>query len=134
MTSPEKAARPHLQTLLARPRPPHGRGGTQLVPRVLPRQSGAPRIFRPEPEWDGDWDTDMGPLDQAVWAADLAAWQSECEQSRLAAAPHDLDDTGLRRWRTRVPALDLRPHDRGVRPSNGHADLVREMVDGAAGW
>ncbi len=102
--------------------------------RVLLRQSGAPRIFRPDAEWDGDWDTDMAPLDNALWAADLAAWKEECEQSRQAAATRDLDDTG---WRDGMPVslrwIYVHMIEEYAR-HNGHADLVREMVDGAVGW
>jgi hypothetical protein len=66
--------------------------------------------------------------------ADLATWQAECEQSRGAAARHGLDDTGLRfgepvslRWIYVHMIEEYARH-------NGHADLVREMVDGAVGW
>jgi uncharacterized damage-inducible protein DinB len=102
--------------------------------RVLQRQADAPRVLRPEANWGGDWDSDLVPLDQAVWAADLTAWQNECEQSRLAAASHALDDTGLRygepvslRW---VYVHMIEEYAR----HNGHADLLREMADGAVGW
>jgi uncharacterized damage-inducible protein DinB len=101
--------------------------------RALLHQPEAPRIFGPAgSDWDGD--QDGGPLDQADWVADLAAWQSESEQSRRAAASHDLDDTGLRngepvslRWIYVHMIEEYARH-------NGHADLVREMVDGAVGW
>jgi Protein of unknown function (DUF664) len=42
-------------------------------------------------------DSEMVPLDGAVWEADLAAWQAECQASRDAAATRSLDDTGLTR-------------------------------------
>ncbi|HEY3035601.1 MAG TPA: DUF664 domain-containing protein, partial [Streptosporangiaceae bacterium] len=49
--------------------------------RVLRREPGAPYIwFDPAIE-----DSEMVPLDDAVWEADLAAWQAECEASRKAA-------------------------------------------------
>ena len=102
--------------------------------RVLQRQADAPRIFNREGTQDGDWDLDLEPLDRAVWVADLATWQAECEQSRVAAARHGLDDTGLRfgepvslRWIYVHMIEEYARH-------NGHADLVREMVDGAVGW
>ena len=51
--------------------------------RALLRQPDLPRIF----SQDSDWvDQSLEPLDGAVWVADLATWQAECEQSRLAAA------------------------------------------------
>jgi hypothetical protein len=76
----------------------------------------------------------MAPLDHAVWLADLAAWQAECEQSRLAAASQGLDDTG---WRYGEPVslrwIYVHMIEEYAR-HNGHADLLREMVDGAVGW
>jgi hypothetical protein len=77
---------------------------------------------------------DLGPLDGADWEADLAAWQAECEASRAAAAPLDLDHTGLRdgepvslRWIYVHMIEEYARH-------NGHADLLRELVDGHVGW
>jgi uncharacterized damage-inducible protein DinB len=102
--------------------------------RALLRQEGTPRVLPPGGDWDGNWDADLEPLDNAVWAADLAAWQAECEQSRLAAAAHSLDDTGRRdgepvslRWIYVHMIEEYARH-------NGHADLIREMLDGAVGW
>ena len=100
--------------------------------RVLQRQPDAPRLFRRDQ--DGERDRDLEPLDDAVWVADLAAWEAECEQSRLAAASYSLDDTGLRygepvslRWIYVHMIEEYARH-------NGHADLFREMIDGAVGW
>jgi hypothetical protein len=66
--------------------------------------------------------------------ADLAAWQAECASSRSAAAGHRLEDTGLRRG---VPCslrwIYLHMIEEYAR-HNGHADLIREMVDGSVGW
>jgi len=98
--------------------------------RVLLRQQDTPPIwYDPEVE-----DSELVPLDEADWAADLAAWQQECEESRVAAAGHGLDDTGLRhgepcslRWIYVHMIEEYARH-------NGHADLIREMVDGAVGW
>src|ERR1700722_16889556 len=36
-------------------------------------------------------DSELVPLDDADWEADLAAWQGECDASRRAAAAHQLD-------------------------------------------
>ena len=59
--------------------------------RVLLREPDAPSIwFDPAVE-----DSELVPLDDADWEADLAAWQAECEASRDAAAGRDLDDTGM---------------------------------------
>jgi uncharacterized damage-inducible protein DinB len=79
-------------------------------------------------------DSELVPLDDADWAADRAEWQAECERSRVAAAAHQLDDTGLRdgepcslRWIYVHLIEEYARH-------NGHADLIRELVDGEVGW
>ncbi|MGH7723007.1 MAG: DUF664 domain-containing protein [Candidatus Dormibacteria bacterium] len=52
----------------------------------------------------------------------------------MAAAAHQLDDTGMRhgepcslRWIYVHMIEEYARH-------NGHADLIRELVDGAVGW
>jgi hypothetical protein len=79
-------------------------------------------------------DSELVPLDDADWEADLAAWQAECDASRAAAGAHALDDTGLRhgepcslRWIYVHMIEEYARH-------NGHADLIRELVDGRVGW
>lgn len=78
-------------------------------------------------------DSELVPLDEADWEADLATWQSECEASRQAAAGRSLDDTGTRhgepcslRWIYVHMIEEYARH-------NGHADLIRELVDGQVG-
>jgi hypothetical protein len=63
----------------------------------------------------------------------LEAWLAECEASRAAAATHTLDDLGLRngrpcslRWIYTHMIEEYARH-------NGHADLIRELVDGSVG-
>jgi uncharacterized damage-inducible protein DinB len=89
-----------------------------------PRVSGDPAVE----------DSELVPLDDADWATDLARWQAECDRSRAAAAAHQLDDTGLRegepcslRWIYVHMIEEYARH-------NGHADLIRELVDGQVGW
>jgi uncharacterized damage-inducible protein DinB len=97
--------------------------------RTLLRQPDAPSIwYDPAVE-----DSELVPLDGAQWKSDLAAWQSECESSRAAAADFALDDTGLRhgepcslRWIYVHMIEEYARH-------NGHADLIRELVDGNVG-
>jgi hypothetical protein len=79
-------------------------------------------------------DSELVPIDDADWDDDLAQWQSECGASRAAAARHDLDDTGTRhglpcslRWIYTHMVEEYARH-------NGHADLIRELVDGSVGW
>jgi uncharacterized damage-inducible protein DinB len=78
-------------------------------------------------------DSELVPLDDADWESDVAAWEAECAHSRSAAAGLELDDTGLRggepcslRW---IYAHMIEEYAR----HNGHADLIRELVDGSVG-
>jgi uncharacterized damage-inducible protein DinB len=98
--------------------------------RVLLRDRDAPMIWS-DPKVD---DSEMVPLDDAVWEQDLATWLRKCDDSRAAAAAHTLDDVGLRhgqpcslRWIYVHMIEEYARH-------NGHADLIRELVDGAVGW
>ncbi|HET6816729.1 MAG TPA: DinB family protein [Mycobacteriales bacterium] len=98
--------------------------------RVLLREPEIPAIwYDPQVE-----DSELVPLDDADWEADLAIWREECERSRRAAAGRGLDDSGLRRgeevslrWIYTHMIEEYARH-------NGHADLIRELVDGAVGW
>jgi uncharacterized damage-inducible protein DinB len=98
--------------------------------RALLKEPDAPPIwFDPAVE-----DSDLVPLDDADWDADLAAWQAECDASRAAAAQHDLDDTGLRRGEpVTLRWIYVHMIEEYAR-HNGHADLIRELVDGHVGW
>ena len=98
------------------------------------------RVLLSEPDTPPIWfdpaidDTELVPLDDAVWDDDVATWLAECEQSRAAAARFQLDDTGVRRGQ-RVSLRWIYVHmiEEYAR-HNGHADLIREMADGAVGW
>jgi len=98
--------------------------------RVLVRDPDAPYLwFDPAVE-----DSELVPLDRAVWADDLAAWLAECEASRRVAAGAALDDTGIRRgepcslrWIYTHMIEEYARH-------NGHADLIRELIDGSVGY
>jgi Protein of unknown function (DUF664) len=96
---------------------------------VLLRQPDAPSIWC-DP---GVEDSELVPLDDAEWSTDLAAWHAECAASRAAAASRALNDTGLRdgepcslRWIYVHMIEEYARH-------NGHADLIRELVDGNVG-
>jgi len=98
--------------------------------RTLLRDDAAPWIWI-DPQVE---DSELVPLDQADWHADVAAWEAECDASRRAAAAHDLDDTGVRdgqpctlRWIYVHMIEEYARH-------NGHADLLRELLDGHVGW
>ena len=98
------------------------------------------RVLLREPETAPIWydraieDSELVPLDDADWDADLNEWRRECEEARVAAAVRELDDTGLRhgapctlRWIYVHMIEEYARH-------NGHADLIRELVDGEVGW
>jgi uncharacterized damage-inducible protein DinB len=98
--------------------------------RALLEETDAPYIWC---EVRSD-DRELVPLDDADWDADLTAWQTECDASRAAAARFDLDHTGIRhgqpvslRWIYTHMIEEYARH-------NGHADLIRELVDGQVGW
>ena len=98
--------------------------------RVIERKPEVPHIWA-----DADVeDVELAPLDEADWDTDLAAFEAQCEVSRQNASRHGLDDLGLRRgedvslrWIYNHMIEEYARH-------NGHADLLREMVDGAVGW
>jgi uncharacterized damage-inducible protein DinB len=98
--------------------------------RGLLSEAEAPHIYvQPDVE-----DAEFEPLDHADWAMDLEIWQAECERSRAIAAGKDLADEGVRdgqpvslRWIYVHMIEEYARH-------NGHADLIRELVDGAVGW
>jgi uncharacterized damage-inducible protein DinB len=98
------------------------------------------RVLLREPETPTIWydeaieDSEMFPLDDADWEADVAAWQAECEVSRQSAAARTLDDTGLRRGQpVSLRWIYIHMIEEYAR-HNGHADLIRELVDGKVGW
>jgi uncharacterized damage-inducible protein DinB len=98
--------------------------------RVLQCESEAPPIWF-DPAID---DSELVPLDDADWTADVAAWKAECDASRQAAAAHELTDTGLRHGRPcSLRWIYVHMIEEYAR-HNGHADLLRELVDGQVGW
>lgn len=84
---------------------------------------------------DDDPDQDFGSLDGDVEEA-FAVWRAECEHSRqITAAATSLDETGIRK-RTGEP-ISLRrimvDMIAEYARHNGHADLLRECIDGSTG-
>ena len=84
---------------------------------------------------DDDPDQDMEPQD-ADPAVDFAVWRAECERSRqIVAGAVSLSETGVRK-RTGEPVslrrilVDLIAE---YARHNGHADLLRERIDGSVG-
>jgi hypothetical protein len=83
---------------------------------------------------DDNPDGDFDDVDSADAEADLATYRSEVELARQAAAGKELSDTFDRPGR---PTLDLRwVYLHMIEESarhNGHADLLRERIDGVTG-
>jgi hypothetical protein len=80
-------------------------------------------------------DADFEDVERADVAADLAGYRARVAQSRERAAGHGLDETftGFRgrpislRWLYVHMIQEYARH-------NGHADLIRERIDGATGF
>jgi hypothetical protein len=84
---------------------------------------------------DDDPNQDFDGLDGDV-AEDLAAWRAECERSReIVARAASLDETGILRSSGKPISLRriLVHMIAEYARHNGHADLLRERLDGATG-
>jgi uncharacterized damage-inducible protein DinB len=79
-------------------------------------------------------DAEFEPLDDTDWESDLAAWLEECDASRATVSGRLLDEVGSRRG-TAVSLRWIYVHmiEEYAR-HNGHADLIRELIDGSTGW
>lgn len=84
---------------------------------------------------DDDPDQDFTSLDGDVAAA-FSVWHQECDVSRSIVAARGLDDTGVRRRTGEAFSLRRLLVDMIAEYArhNGHADLLRERLDGATGW
>jgi hypothetical protein len=103
--------------------------GFLLGEREMLDGQDAPGIFWNDEYPDGDFDL----VDDASVADDMATWQTEVDTARSIAAARSLDDTGMRRgapcslrWIYVHMIEEYARH-------NGHADLLRECIDGATG-
>jgi hypothetical protein len=90
------------------------------------------RIHSTEQEPDGD----LLAIDPATAAADLATYLEVCDRSRAIVAAHDLDDVSRDETEAADPPsmrwICLHLIEEYAR-HNGHADLLRERLDGATG-
>jgi uncharacterized damage-inducible protein DinB len=96
--------------------------------RVLSGED-APGLYFSDADPDGDFDN----VATVTRAEAFAAWDAECENARTVAARLELDDVGTRhgeavslRWVLVHMIEEYARH-------NGHADLIRERIDGATG-
>jgi uncharacterized damage-inducible protein DinB len=90
----------------------------------------APPLFWSDDDPDGDFDN-VGTADVAEG---FAAWRSECERAKqAAAAAPSLEATGLRRGEPVSLRWILVHMIEEYARHNGHADLLRERIDGTVG-
>jgi uncharacterized damage-inducible protein DinB len=89
----------------------------------------APAHFWTEKSPDGDFDE----VDTADAEASVALWRQEVALARELAGARGLDDAGVRRGQ-QVPLRWIYVHmiEEYAR-HNGHADLLRERIDGTTG-
>jgi uncharacterized damage-inducible protein DinB len=96
--------------------------------RVLSGEDAPPRYYGRENP-DGDFDD----VDTADVAEGMAYWRDECENARAVAARMQLDDAGIRRGEPCSLRWVLVHMIEEYARHNGHADLIRERIDGATG-
>jgi uncharacterized damage-inducible protein DinB len=96
----------------------------------------APPLYYSDADPDGDFDNvDPATADAATVEAAFATWRAECARAReIAAALPSLDVMVTDRTGRRLSARWVLVHmvEEYAR-HNGHADLLRERIDGATG-
>ena len=95
--------------------------------RVL-EQDPVAGLFYDDAHPDGDFD-----IDDADVAEAFAAWESECSHGDEVLTRTDLADTGVRRGEDVSLRWVLVHLVEEYARHNGHADLLRECIDGATG-
>ena len=91
----------------------------------------APRMYYSDEDPDGDFDN----VDDADVAEAFATWRAECERAReIVAATPTLEVTGTHRLGNKFSLRWILVHmiEEYAR-HNGHADLMRERIDGSVG-
>jgi Protein of unknown function (DUF664) len=111
--------------------PPHGRGRALVVPPDVRGQSELVDLYCTDDTPDGDFDL----VDAGGAQADFATFAQECELAREVADGRSLDDTFAHP--RRGGPIDLRwvylHMIEEYARHNGHADLLREQIDGVTG-
>ncbi|MEV0450502.1 DinB family protein [Streptomyces sp. NPDC050600] len=99
--------------------------------RVLAGEKEAGRIYTHQ-----DHDADLHVRAEDTWEEAYATWQGEIAVARANAAGRDLDDVGSGTHRTgrtfNLRWIYLHMIEEYAR-HNGHADLLRERIDGVTG-
>ncbi len=91
-----------------------------------------PLLYYTDDDPDQDFDSLTGDVAEAI-----EVWRAECDRSReIVAATPSLDETGIHRWTGEPVSLrrimvhmiaEYARHD-------GHADMLRERIDGVTGY
>ncbi len=98
--------------------------------RCLAAEEGIAPIY----DYSGSDDADFDDVDPTTVEADLATYRADVEACREVAARYALDDTGFGRRGKPISLRWIYVHmiEEYAR-HNGHADLIRERIDGATG-
>jgi uncharacterized damage-inducible protein DinB len=84
---------------------------------------------------EADPDAEFNDVDSADVAEGFAAWREECEHGDAVIAAHQLDDVVKQRTGREVSMRWILTHlVEEYSRHNGHADLLRERIDGAVGY
>ena len=90
-----------------------------------------PPLYSTDADPDGEFDN----VDSADPEEAFATWSAECQRSREIIAARDLDDEGRQRGGRAVSLRWILVHMvEEYSRHNGHADLLREQIDGATGY
>lgn len=90
-----------------------------------------PDVFASAADPDGDFNG----VDQADVGEAFTAWHAECGRARELVAARSLEDTGRHRTGTAVSLRWILIHMiEEYSRHNGHADLLRQRIDGATGY
>jgi hypothetical protein len=85
----------------------------------------------------GDWDVAFDDVDPERAEQDFATYAAEVEAARTVLAARDYDDTFTYRHRRGEDTIDVRALALHMVEEyarhNGHADLLREAIDGSTG-
>jgi uncharacterized damage-inducible protein DinB len=101
--------------------------------RVLAGED-APPLYYSDEYPDGEFDlVDPATTDAAVVDAAFAAWNADCARSREVVAAMTLDDVRPRRDEEISVRWVLVHMIEEYARHNGHADLLRERIDGVTG-
>lgn len=94
-------------------------------------QEDAPPIFYTDADRDGDFDN----VDTTDVAQAFRTWEAECARAREIVDGRSLEDTGVHRSGEITSLRWILVHMiEEYSRHNGHADLLRERIDGAVGY